>query len=135
MSGEPRLLLDERIRADGHVARSWARRGADRLALEDDDGANGELSIAAVDRVMTRYGRPLDDGVGPDGDRLELDGGFALSRLRFHAVVDATGRDYLVWHRPGGEPLAVLATHATAALRYLTLRLAAEPPNGATSDS
>ncbi len=126
MTGAPRLLLDERIRADGQVARSWARRGADRLALEDDEGASGELSIVAVDRVMTRYGRPLEPGIAPDGDRLELDGGFALVRMRFHALVDATGRDYLVWHRPDGEPLAVLATHATAALRYLTLRLAGE---------
>jgi hypothetical protein len=33
-----------------------------------------------------------------------------------------------VWERPNEEPLAVIATHATAALRYLVLRLDAERP-------
>jgi hypothetical protein len=51
-----------------------------------------------------------------------------LRRLRHHAPVDATGRDYLVWERPDEPPLAVIATHATAALRYLVLRLDAEHP-------
>ena len=31
-----------------------------------------------------------------------------------------------MWERPGEEPLAVIATHATAALRYLVLRLEGE---------
>ncbi len=119
------LLLDERIRADGSHAKSWARTHGDRLVLQDDDGTAGELSLAAVDRVMVRYGRPLDEGIALDGESLEL-GGYRLRRLRYHAQVDAEARDYLVWERPGGEPLCVVATMATAALRYLVLRLAAE---------
>jgi hypothetical protein len=162
------LLLDERIRADGTLARSWAARAGDRVRISDDDGAAGELSIAALDRVMCRYGRPLDpeiplsgdalgggpaaaatdggdgdgggdggDGGGDGGDGgsdatrvLDLPGGYRLRRLRYHAPVDATGRDYLVWERPAsdGEPLAVIATMATAALRYLVLRIAGERP-------
>lgn len=123
------LLLDERIRDDGSHARSWALRDGDRLRLRDDDGADGALSIAAVDRVMARYGRDLaPDIAAPAGDDvLDLGGGFSLGRLRFHAAVDATGRDYLVWQRPGGgAPLCVVATMATAALRYLVVRLAGE---------
>lgn len=120
------LLLDERILADGTHARTFASASGDRLALRDDDGTAGELSIAAVDRVMVRYGRPLDEGVAPNGDTLALPGGYRLRQLRFHAVVDATGRDYLVWERPDGEPLAALGSHVTAALRYLVLRLAGE---------
>jgi hypothetical protein len=91
---------------------------------------------------MCRYGRPLDPaivlGEAPGGalgdaprlgdDALELPGGHRLRRLRYHAPVDATGRDYLVWERPGEEPLAVVATMVTAALRYLVLRLAEERP-------
>lgn len=121
-----RLLLDERILADGRVARTWGRIAAGRLRVDDDGAIAGELSIAAVDRVMCRYGLPLDDGVVLDGDALDAGDGRRLRRLRHHAPVDATGRDYLVWERPGEPPLAVLATHATAALRYLALRLTDE---------
>lgn len=122
------LLLDERIRADGGRARTWAALAGDRVRISDDDGAAGELSIAALDRVMCRYGRPLDPAVPLDGEALELPDGHRLRRLRYHAPVDATGRDYLVWERPGQEPLAVVATMATAALRYLVLRIAGERP-------
>ena len=122
------LLLDERILADGTHARTWATSaGDDRIAIRDDDGTSGELSLHAIDRVMTRYGKPLDPSVTVEGDRLVV-GAHGLRRLRFHAKVDATGRDYLVWERPDGEPLAALATTVTAALRYLVLRIAAERP-------
>jgi hypothetical protein len=122
------LLLDERIRGDGTRARSWVTLAGERVRISDDDGAAGELSVAALDRVMCRYGRPLDPAIRLDGDALHLPGGHRLRRLRHHAPVDATGRDYLVWERPGEEPLAVVATMATAALRYLVLRLAGERP-------
>jgi len=122
------LLLDERIRGDGTRARSWAVAAGDRVRISDDDGAAGELSIAALDRVMCRYGRPLDPAIRLDGEALELPGGHRLRRLRHHAPVDASGRDYLVWERPGEEPLAAVATMVTAALRYLVLRLAGERP-------
>jgi hypothetical protein len=122
------LLLDERIRPDGTHARSWAERAGERVRISDDDGTSGELSVAALDRVMCRYGRALDPDVCLDGEALELPGGHRLRRLRYHAAVDATGRDYLVWERPGEEPLAAIATMATAALRYLVLRLAEERP-------
>ena len=121
------LLLDERILADGTHAKSWATAAAnDRIHLKDDDGTEGELSITAVDRVMSRYGRPVDPTLKLDGEHLDLPGGYRLRRLRHHAPVDTEARDYLVWERPDDEPLAVVATMATAALRYLVLRLAAE---------
>lgn len=126
------LLLDERILADGTHAKSWARAaaGGERLHLRDDDGTEGELSVTAVDRVMVRYGRALDPSIALDGEHLDLAHGVRLRRLRHHAAVDAEGRDYLVWERPNEEPLAVVATMATAALRYLVLRLTAERGGG-----
>jgi hypothetical protein len=120
------LLLDERILPDGTHARSWAAASGDRVQLRDDDGTDGELSVVAIDRVMCRYGKPLEGGIALEGDLLELPGGYRLRRLRFHAIVDATGRDYLVWERPDGEPLAAVATMVTAALRYLVLRITGE---------
>lgn len=123
------LLLDERILADGSHVRSWGSlSGTDRVAIRDDDGTGGELSIVALDRVMCRYGRPLDAEIALVGEQLDLPGGYRLRRLRYHAAVDATGRDYLVWERPDGEPLAAVGTMVTAALRYLVLRIAAERP-------
>ena len=74
---------------------------------------------------MCRYGKPLERR-SPRSESLDLGDGRRLRRLRYHAVVDATGRDYLVWERAGEPPLAVMATTATAALRYLVLRLGAE---------
>lgn len=129
------LLLDERIRGDGTHARTWMSVTGDRVRVTDDDdgGAGGELSIAALDRVMCRYGRPLDPAIALAGEVIELPGGYRLRRLRYRAAVDVTGRDYLVWERQGEEPLAVVAAMATAALRYLTLRIAAERPQDSES--
>lgn len=117
------LLLDERILADGTHARTHASVAGDRVRIADDDGTSGELSIAGLDRVMTRYGRELDPDASSDGEVLELPGGYRLRRLRYHSRVDATGRDYLVWERPDGDPLAAVATMVTAALRYLVISL------------
>jgi hypothetical protein len=132
-----RLLLDERILGDGLLARTYARFVDGHLRIDDDEGgaphgerAHGALSIAAVDRVMARYGLPLEHGLRVDGDVLDLVDGRRIRRFRFHAKVDAEARDYLVWERPGEEPIAVLATHATAALRYLVMRLTEERPTG-----
>lgn len=121
------LLLDERITADGSHARTWATSDGERLRVSDERGATGELSLVAVDRVMCRYGRPLDHGIALEGDSLPC-GRYRLRRLRYRAAVDAEGRDYLVWERPDGEPLACLAAMITAVLRYLTSRLASERP-------
>lgn len=120
-----RLLLDARILADGTLSRTYASFAGGQVRIQDEGGPGGALSVAAIDRVMTRYGLPLEPGISLDGDVLEIDA-YRLRRLHYHAVVDAEGRDYLVWERPNEEPLAVIATHATAALRYLVLRLSEE---------
>ena len=113
------LLLDERIDGDGRVAQTWGRVDGDRFVLVED-GSEQALPLVAVERVMARFGRALDPGIARDGEAIAV-GGAALRRLRFHAAVDATGRDYLVWEAPGAEPLAAIATTVVAALRHLTL--------------
>jgi hypothetical protein len=123
-----RLLLDERIQADGAHVRTYASLSGDHVRIEDEGGPAGELSVAGFERVMVRYGLPLELGISTSGDALDLGAGRALRRLRYHSRVDAEARDYLVWERTGHDPIAVLATHATAALRYLVLRLEAETP-------
>ncbi|MBA3453831.1 MAG: hypothetical protein H0T42_12120 [Deltaproteobacteria bacterium] len=120
------LVLDERILADGTHARTHVTVLGDRVRIRDDDGTSGELSVAALDKVMTRYGRELEREIPLDGEALDLPGGYRLRRFRYHAIVDTEGRDYLVWERPGGEPLAAVGAMVTAALRYLVLRIQGE---------
>lgn len=127
------LLLDERILPDGTHARTHATLVGERVEIRDDDGTRGELGVAAVERVMTRYGKELDASIALTGEVLALPGGYRLRRLRYHTPVDATGRDYLIWERPGEPPLAVIAAMATAALRYLVLRLVDERRSGGAS--
>jgi hypothetical protein len=123
------LLLDERIDAEGAHARTWASSDGERLRLSDDEGSIGELPLTAVHQVMCRYGRPLDRELPLEGDSLTC-GICKLRRLRYHSPVDAVGRDYLIWERPGDEPVACIATTATAALRFLLVRSARGSPSG-----
>lgn len=122
-------MLDERIDAHGAHARTWASSDGDRLRITDDDGLTGELPLSAVHQVMCRYGRPLEPGIAAEGDSLTC-GTHQLRRLRYRAAVDAEGRDYLVWERPGDEPVACVATTVAAALRFLVARSARGSPSG-----
>jgi hypothetical protein len=126
-----RLLLDERILADGRHARTWAERDGEHVIIRDDEGdLAATISIAGLDRVIGRIGRPLDPGIELTGEYLELANGFGLRRLRYHAAVDATGRDYLVWERVGEEPLAAIATSVAMMLRFIALRLDPQKSEG-----
>jgi hypothetical protein len=119
------ILIDEHIRGDGVLVRTHLDRDGDHVAVISDD-ARGRLSIAALDKVMRRYGRALEPGVEMDGSSLELGAGRVLTAFRFRAKVDAEARDYLAWTCPGEEPIAALSNGVAAALRYLVLRLAEE---------
>lgn len=114
-----RLLIDERILAGGEHARVWASVADGRVLLEDDAGALGALPVLALDRVMVRFGRALDPEIALADEALACGGGRVLRRLRFHARVDTEARDYLVWERPGEEPIAAISTTVAAALRHL----------------
>jgi len=121
-----RLLLDERILSDGSHACTYGSLANGGIRIDDEAGPSGQLSIAALDRVVVRYGRPTGEPPTATGESLDFGGGHRLRRFRFHAIVDAEGRDYLVWERPEHEPIAVIATHATAALRFLVTGLQKE---------
>lgn len=120
------LQIDEHLRLDGTTVRTHLGFDGERVTVTSDDGVRGALSVGAIAKVMERYGRPLDVTVAPLGDapRLAIGGGGALRMLRFRAKVDADPRDWLVWERDDGEPLAALSNGVAAALRYLCLQLA-----------
>lgn len=118
------LLIDEHLRMDGTTVRTHLGWEDGRVTVTSDDGIHGVLSVAAIAKVMERYGKPLDAAVALEGPRLALGPGAALRMLRFRAQVDVIARDYLVWEQVGAEPLAALSNGVAAALRYLCLQLA-----------
>jgi hypothetical protein len=123
------LLLDERITPDGAHARTWATSDGEWMQIHEEDGSSGELPLVAIEQVMRRYGRPLDDGVPREGDSLAC-GACTLRRLRHCAAIDAEGRDYLIWEHPGNEPVVCLATTVTAAIRFLIGRISRGTASG-----
>jgi hypothetical protein len=119
IADRPGLLIDERLDESGDPIRTYlAADGEGALTLVEGSEARA-LPARAVAVVMRRYGRVLEDGIAPDGDRLAIGELGTLARLRFRAAVDADGRDYLVWSEPGRPALACLARSAAAALRHL----------------
>ncbi len=118
------LLIDEHLRMDGTAVKTHLAWQDGRVTVISDDGIHGALSVAAIGRVMERYGKPLDAAISLEGPRLPLGDGAALRMLRFRAQVDVIARDYLVWEQDGAEPLAALSNGVASALRYLCLQLA-----------
>lgn len=121
------MLIDEHLRLDGTSVHTHLGVDDGRVTITSDDGIHGKLSIAAIAKVMERYGKPLDPviaPVDPESPALPLADGSALRMLRFRARVDADYRDYLVWEREGQESLAALSNGVAAALRYLCLQMA-----------
>ena len=114
------MVIDELIAADGTTARTHLNRDGAEAVVASDVAELGRLPVLAVERVLRRFGRELDpDNDRPGGAVLELGDGRRVRHLRFHAVVDAEARDYLVWEAPGEPVLAALATTCAAALRHL----------------
>jgi hypothetical protein len=120
------LTIHEWTAEDG--ARKTVRvTGTDgAIAVHAGDEPGVELPVLALERVMTRYGKALADGVELDGPRLDLAGGRALHLIRHLARYDVIARDFVVWTTPEREPLAELAVAISGALLHLA-RAAGEP--------
>lgn len=84
-------------------------------------GVAARLPMLVLERVMERYGKPLEDGIaldGPGSARIDLGGGSVLHRIRHRGYYDVIARDFVVWTSEGREPLAELATGVSAALAH-----------------
>jgi hypothetical protein len=112
------LLLHERTLPNGALERTWLEVEEGALFFHVEGSAKIEVSLAILDGVMQRYGRPLEHDVPPEGPCLQV-AGRALSLLRYRPRYDVIGRDYLVVAREGEPPVAELATAVTGALAYL----------------
>jgi hypothetical protein len=91
----------------------------------------GEESLAlpagALDAVMRRFGKPLEDAAPRAEETLDLGGGRSLARFRFLRRYDVIARDYLVYAAPGEEPLCEMATTVAGALEHLARRFSRDP--------
>jgi hypothetical protein len=128
-----RLLLDERSCDDG-FERTFltAQEGGLALAVElhvmvpggpkpsEPTAALLPLPANAVNAVLRRYGKPIDEALdAPRSAELQLSNGAGLAAFRHRARFDVIALDYLLYTEPGAEPLAALARPVAAALRHL----------------
>jgi hypothetical protein len=115
------MIIDDAISARGETVQTRLAVDGSSLLLEVTGRPSVALPGHVATAVLRRYGRPLEE---PPAilERLELPDGTWLGRMRFHAVVDAEARDYLVLGHADGEPIAAIATTVAAALRFLAER-------------
>jgi hypothetical protein len=112
-------LVHERYDSHGTLIRTWVEAAERQLWVATDGEMLLKLPPGAIQAVMTRYGKPLEDPPEEPPERLALEDDSILFRLRFLPTYDVIAKDYLVWCAPGKPPLAELATHVTAALEHL----------------
>ncbi len=121
------LTIDEHLRDDGTSETTRLDLVEGRLRVSVGDALTGELPVRAIDVVMDRYGKPLDEAELADGPRLELGDGRALRLLRHRARYDVIARDFLVLERPDAPPVAELSTSIAAALVHLARAASRRP--------
>lgn len=116
------LLLFAGLDGAGALRRTYLVRDDERLGLWDEgDGEARPLPEGALDAVLRRYGRPLEEGVAaPTGPALVLGGDGGTLRLwPFQPFGYLQPLDYLLWEPAAGEPLCAPAPLVAAALRAL----------------
>jgi hypothetical protein len=114
------LLLHERLDERGASICTWVETLDGELWVVTDGGERLGLPAGAIQAVMRRYAKPLQDPPEETGESpLMLEDKSVLFRMRFLPTYDVISKDYLVWQVPGEHPVAELATHVTAALEHL----------------
>ncbi|HEX4448564.1 MAG TPA: hypothetical protein VH044_17585 [Polyangiaceae bacterium] len=115
------LKIHETTTATGALSPVFVRIDDGALVLVTGSGAY-PLPEGALDAVMARYGKPLEDGVElMDIAALEVVAGKTLWHVRHLARFDVIARDYLVYGCAGAEALCALATTVAGALEHLAL--------------
>jgi len=111
------MLIAEHIDDEGSL-RQTTFELCDGGARLSTDGDSVVVPVRAVLLAMRRFGRDLSPDIEPNGETINLGGGFTLQRLDFRAAVDAEPKTYLVLHGDG-PPQCALSTEVAGALRFL----------------
>jgi hypothetical protein len=113
------LKIDETTRDDGSLESVHLHADGEELSLVSG-GVCRPLPDGVLDPVMRRYGAPLEpDAVVTEVATLELGGATRLRHVRHLARYDVIAKDWLVYERPGEEPLCALAVTVAGALAHL----------------
>jgi hypothetical protein len=125
------LKIHEQTDADGRLSGVYLRMsdGAPgTLELVDRDGASS-LPVQALDKVLARYGAPLDAGAEITlVAELDLGDARRLRHVRHLAGYDVVPRDYLVLDGGDGEPLCAMGAQVAGALMHLARAASARFP-------
>jgi hypothetical protein len=114
------LKIHEITTATGALAPIFVRVDDGTLVLVVTGDGAYPLPDGALDAVMTRYGKPLEDGVElMEIAALDLGEGKTLWHARHLARYDVIARDFLIYGRAGAEALCALATTVAGALDHL----------------
>ena len=123
------MKIHEITQADGSLSAVSVRMEEGVLALVTDRGSFA-LPPGALDAVMARFGTPIEPGVRfVEIASLDLGGEGRLRHVRHLARFDVIAKDWLVYERPGSEPVCALATTVAGAFDHLA-RAAATPLSG-----
>lgn len=124
------LKIHEATTADGGLAAVHLRVVDGDLEIVTDDGAFA-LPDGALERVMTRYGAPMEEGEKlVEVAALDVGGGARLRHVRHLARFDVIAKDWLVYERDGAEALCALANTVAGALVHLARAAARTPDSG-----
>lgn len=114
------LKIHETTRSDGSLGEIFLRHDVDAGLAIVIEGETLALPEGALDAVMAKFGAPLEPGQKlAEVARLGLGDGVALRHVRHLAVFDVIARDWLLYERPGEEPLCAMATTVAGALEHL----------------
>ncbi len=112
-----RVTIHETLKEDG--TRETVDVGADDGSLVVHIAGEATLlPMTVLERLMDRYGKPLEDGVPIVGPSVDLGSGYSLCVIRHLGTYDVIARDFVVFTSPDREPLAELATSISAALAH-----------------
>lgn len=122
------MKIHETTNADGSLSAVSLRVENGELVFVADDGAFVQpLPDAALQRVMARYGAPLENEIAlTDVDAMDVGGGARLRHVRHLARFDVIAKDWLVYEASGREPICALANTVAAALGHLARAAAAK---------
>ncbi len=123
------MKIDELTRDDGALVGVFLEHDADGLALVTGEDV-APLPPGIMPKVMARYGAPFaSETKVVEVATLDLGASERLRHVRHLDFGDVIAKDWLVYERPGAEPLCALAVTVAGALAHLA-RAAARADRG-----